>query len=1078
MANKDHKVNVFKICFLVIIINFFLIYNVLSNESGLYQVIELANGSSIIVENTPTNSFGISSDRQRNAFLAPSALNENFPISTANENQIAAYVAYNSKNNDYLVVWVDSRNKSTSGRDIYAQLVSATGELKGNEIIVSNAPGDQTSAMCIAYNSIDNEYLLVYGDVPSKSIICQRISSTGDLIGNKSVISSVSRLLGSDPYYVPMQSIAYNSKDNNYLVVWFDGISRELYNIYGQIISKDGSLKGDKLSICTENNSQANPSVVYNSVNNEYLVVWDDERNTVGSTIQIDIYGRRISNTGNLIGISDFPISPTTSEWEQGPSVAYDSNKNRYLVIWEQGKTYSTTDLYGRFISATGTADSSVFSISTATDYQYIINVVFNYKDKEYLAVWSDYRGPNFDIYGQRISDTGQLKEENFAISNAGGNQVGSKTVYNDIENCYFVVWNDYRNGATSDIYASIISYVSFDLQVSPKSLLADGKSTAVITITLKDSSGKPITGQTVQIKVTKGQGTISSVKDNNDGTYTATYTSSTQPGTETITATVLNKSKTVDITLKDIANFVVEAKPNSLIADGKSTSVITVTLKDDLNNPITGQTVQIEVTKGQGTISSVKDNNDGTYTATYTSSTQPGTETITATVLNKSKTVDIKLKEYVTRKLSIPDVVGTPGGDVTVTIDIDDATGLAGMDVSITYDNSLLIFKSVKTTDLTSGMSFAANTSISGKITMALAGTRGIKSGKGSLIEIVFAVIAEAKHGDESPIKFTKAGAFDEDAEDINLVTQDGKVKIMGIKGDVNGDGIVNAKDAILVLRFIVDLETLTPQQKWCADVIEDGEIKASDVIKILQMAVGQGAPMNELVASGKNVITVTFDEICGIAGDSIIVPIKADDINVLAGGDICISYDSSVLKVDSVSSNLGSLLMWNSPESGKVKIAFAGVKRHTNNTLATIKFDVIADNMSPLKFESINLYNINADPLSLKIVDGRFKSWALPAERSALLQNFPNPFNPETWIPYQLKQDSNVKIMIFAENGQLVRTLNLGYKQAGYYIDKNRSAYWDGKNESGELVHSGVYFYSINTSDFHATKKMILKK
>jgi DNA-binding beta-propeller fold protein YncE len=93
-------------------------------------------------------------------------------------------------------------------------------------------------------------------------------------------------------------------------------------------------------------------------------------------------------------------------------------------------------------------------------------------------------------------------------------------------------------------------------------------------------------------------------------------------------------------------------------------------------------------------------------------------------------------------------------------------------------------------------------------------------------------------------------------------------------------------------------------------------------------------------------------------------------------------------------------------------------------------------------------------------------------------LLTNYPNPFNPETWIPFELSNSSEVAVRIYTSTGSLVRTLNLGHKEAGYYVAKDKSAYWDGKNESGELVSSGIYFYSIKTGDYTATRKMVILK
>ncbi len=97
---------------------------------------------------------------------------------------------------------------------------------------------------------------------------------------------------------------------------------------------------------------------------------------------------------------------------------------------------------------------------------------------------------------------------------------------------------------------------------------------------------------------------------------------------------------------------------------------------------------------------------------------------------------------------------------------------------------------------------------------------------------------------------------------------------------------------------------------------------------------------------------------------------------------------------------------------------------------------------------------------------------------EETALLHNYPNPFNPETWIPYQLTEPAEVTLTIHAVNGTLVRTLTLGYQPAGIYQTRTRAAYWDGRNQLGEKVASGVYFYTLTAGDFNATKKMLIRK
>ena len=99
-------------------------------------------------------------------------------------------------------------------------------------------------------------------------------------------------------------------------------------------------------------------------------------------------------------------------------------------------------------------------------------------------------------------------------------------------------------------------------------------------------------------------------------------------------------------------------------------------------------------------------------------------------------------------------------------------------------------------------------------------------------------------------------------------------------------------------------------------------------------------------------------------------------------------------------------------------------------------------------------------------------------PPKTTALLANYPNPFNPETWIPYQLAKPSDVSISIHSADGKLIRTLELGQSPAGIYHSKFRAVYWDGRNEFGESVASGVYFYTLTADGFTATRKMLILK
>ena len=128
----------------------------------------------------------------------------------------------------------------------------------------------------------------------------------------------------------------------------------------------------------------------------------------------------------------------------------------------------------------------------------------------------------------------------------------------------------------------------------------------------------------------------------------------------------------------------------------------------------------------------------------------------------------------------------------------------------------------------------------------------------------------------------------------------------------------------------------------------------------------------------------------------------------------------------------------------------------------------------------------NFESQTLSLKVTPAdlanavlsvRFDSIGQPTQ-NLLLQNYPNPFNPETWIPYQLSEDSSVSVSIYDTTGQLVRTLPLGFQSAGFYNSRERAAYWNGRNALGERVASGIYFYQLTTPSFQQTRRLVIVK
>ncbi len=121
---------------------------------------------------------------------------------------------------------------------------------------------------------------------------------------------------------------------------------------------------------------------------------------------------------------------------------------------------------------------------------------------------------------------------------------------------------------------------------------------------------------------------------------------------------------------------------------------------------------------------------------------------------------------------------------------------------------------------------------------------------------------------------------------------------------------------------------------------------------------------------------------------------------------------------------------------------------------------------------------YTVTAEDVKRSLIQlPELVAYEIPAE-TELLVNYPNPFNPETWIPYRLAEDTVVTLTIYDLNGQIVRTIDVGLQTAAAYESQSKAIYWDGRNVTGEQVASGVYFYHLSAGDYSATRKMVILK
>jgi hypothetical protein len=309
----------------------------------------------------------------------------------------------------------------------------------------------------------------------------------------------------------------------------------------------------------------------------------------------------------------------------------------------------------------------------------------------------------------------------------------------------------------------------------------------------------------------------------------------------------------------------------------------------------------------------------------------------------------------------------------------------------------------------------------------------------------------------------------------------------VLGVPGDASANGEVSALDAALILKYAVagdpqeipaydaiqkanqllaDLGEDADLLNQMLDISGDGNVSAYDSALALQASVGVdisslAPPAGSLKRSALRINSYEAQEL--------VVSIDLDSVSDVYSADMVMTYDPQVLTVVDVSRTFSTSgwLAEDVTDPGKLRVALAGAQPPVEDgSIITVRFHAASE-------DAISRLNI----AELTLNDGIMKTAIenLP-EAFVLLQNYPNPFNPETWIPYKLSRPADVSIAIYSVSGQMIRRLELGKQMPGQYVDRPNAAYWDGKNEFGEEVSSGIYFYQLQAGSDVSVKKMIV--
>ncbi len=363
--------------------------------------------------------------------MAASTEGPDFAICERSGWQLNPAIAWHSDRDEFLVVWEDDRNGQDF--DIYGQLLDDDGHLLGENLPLVVSEYDQADPD-LFYNPVDGGYLLVWHHrQPGRFVIKgQRVSALGDPLGTPFDIPAPNE----GKQWIP--GCAYNGADNEFLVAWEDMTTAD---ILAQRIAGDGTALGGTITIAAWPESQwAPPLVAFNSIEREYIVVWD-------ALADADIYGQIVSADGTLRG-ANLTISLAPGG-QFASDIVYSPTSNEYLVVWtdERAIPKRGSDIYAQRLSADGLAMGRELIVSGASEWQRECQAAHDPGNGEYLLIWWDGRNPETvnDIYGQRLSLSGAPLGPYLVISSATRDQRQPALARADSGDQYLIVWQDWR---------------------------------------------------------------------------------------------------------------------------------------------------------------------------------------------------------------------------------------------------------------------------------------------------------------------------------------------------------------------------------------------------------------------------------------------------------------------------------------------------------------------------------------------------------------------------------------------------------------------------------------------------------
>ena len=392
-----------------------------------------------------------------------------FGIDTTPRQQWYPHVVHNPIDNEFMGVWRtdgvlridcepgDNYECINNFAGITGRRISPDGELLG--ALLQWSPPELGFKMIprMAHNTVTNEYLVGFSSGASYSeteIYVGSVNSTGDIL-------SVPHSLYAGKEGAGHVEIIFNPEKGEYLVLYNDrGIFNEYQNNIGFIVDEEGKPIKGPFEVGNQWGDQYAPNGVYNPQDNTYCIAWEDFRNVADWTQQSDLYGALLDDAGDMI--TEFDILDDYGTEDAGdqrvPSVAHNSDKNEFFVVWKVDEKPSQPDggaLGGRIIKADGIPAGPPFPLIDPPRVQHWPTLTYVGEEKRYFMTWTDSRNDglppqtgwgasdDMDIYARWLDDTGTPVGEEIIIADSENWQTGSEVAYNPVMKRFLISWYD-----------------------------------------------------------------------------------------------------------------------------------------------------------------------------------------------------------------------------------------------------------------------------------------------------------------------------------------------------------------------------------------------------------------------------------------------------------------------------------------------------------------------------------------------------------------------------------------------------------------------------------------------------------